>query len=472
MSGKLELLRRSLKQQGSACLLLAVLLLGILGNGCTRIPRTMDQSYLEIRSMFSAQEAHIPIDPVELQDDLLRFADDLTSTVLRATSKLERDGAPIAREDLLMIWIAVNSEVVKTATGSNSLASLVNMIVITTAMRMRVERYWMPQVYGESAGSLLAGLANCERDIWHLGDELITLADRQKLLSMIEQLVPEAKVGKANPAGFASFASASMVSEIVESNREKTSPLDISSLFSLLEVDPLAGLDPATRELAQTRLLAERAMFIGVRMPQVIQWQAELIAIRMVELLQVEEVVANSDQIAAAMDSIGRLADEFPDLLHSATGENSGLTNLSREIGLALAEGTRMAESTDAALGTFDSLMTRFEKPEDEPARDKEPFRIQDYAETAEKIGKTVESLRELLTPLQPHLTPEGLATLSTAADAVAAKTQARGRDVVDYAFVRGLQLVAAVLLAALLYRALSAAIGRFSAGTAARPES
>ncbi len=36
-----------------------------------------------------------------------------------------------------------------------------------------------------------------------------------------------------------------------------------SSVFNLLAIDPLAGLDPATRELANTRLFAERGYVPG-----------------------------------------------------------------------------------------------------------------------------------------------------------------------------------------------------------------
>ena len=61
------------------------------------------------------------------------------------------------------------------------------------------------------------------------------------------------------------------------------------------------------------------------------------------------------------------------------------------------------------------------------------------------------------------------LTKMSTAADTVAAKTQARGKEVVDYAFRRGLQLVAAVLFAALAYRVISARIVRPSAGPTTR---
>jgi hypothetical protein len=39
-----------------------------------------------------------------------------------------------------------------------------------------------------------------------------------------------------------------------------------------------------------------------------------------------------------------------------------------------------MAESTNTALKSFDSVMARLDKKQDEPRRDKEPFRIKDSA--------------------------------------------------------------------------------------------
>jgi hypothetical protein len=68
------------------------------------------------------------------------------------------------------------------------------------------------------------------------------------------------------------------------------------------------------------------------------------------------------------MDRVGKLADEIPGLVISDKGEKPGLVKLSREIGLAFDEGRRMATTTDTALKTFDSVMARFDKKQDEPA--------------------------------------------------------------------------------------------------------
>ena len=43
------------------------------------------------------------------------------------------------------------------------------------------------------------------------------------------------------------------------------------SVFSLFQVDPLSGLDPAVREIAQTRLFAERALFVAQKMPMLLR---------------------------------------------------------------------------------------------------------------------------------------------------------------------------------------------------------
>jgi hypothetical protein len=455
-----ELGRRGTAPQGASGLVILALLLAILGNGCTLIPRAVESSSHGLRSLFSTGEPKAAFDPVILQEDLLRYSDNLTSTVVRTSMKLGKDGAPISRKDLLTTWVVVVSDVVKTATGANSLANLVEMIVLTTSARMRIEEYWLPKVYGESARPLLEGLSSCEEEIWLLAEPLMTPPERQELLDKIEQRLQEAQEQGTGPSIFGPslIVRSSVVSEIAESHRKQAVATSKTSLLGLLDMDPLAGLDPTTRELAQTRLLAERAMFIAQRWPQIIQWQAELLTIRTAELPQVEQVVSNTTQLAAAMDRVGKLAEELPGLVSS---EKPGLVNLSREIGSAFGEGARMAESTDTALKTFDSVAARFDKEQDEPVRNKEPFRIKDYADTAAEIGRTTERLTTLLSTLQPYLTPEALTQMSTAADTVAARTQARGQEVVDYAFRRGLQLVAAVLFAALAYRAISARIVR-----------
>ena len=103
--------------------------------------------------------------------------------------------------------------------------------------------------------------------------------------------LPESLVA-ARALGFAS--------QIAEAGKdEKTKP---GSVFSLLGVDPLAGMDPAVREIAQTRLFAERALFVTQKMPMLLRWQTELLSVNAVEMPAVQQLVSNSTQIAASVE--------------------------------------------------------------------------------------------------------------------------------------------------------------------------
>ena len=90
-----------------------------------------------------------------------------------------------------------------------------------------------------------------------------------------------------------------------------------SSVFNLLAIDPLAGLDPATRELANTRLFAERGMFLARHMPTLVRWETELLVIQTAEMPQMEKLLANTTQLSESADRFSLTAEQLPGLISS-----------------------------------------------------------------------------------------------------------------------------------------------------------
>jgi len=58
----------------------------------------------------------------------------------------------------------------------------------------------------------------------------------------------------------------------------------------MFQVDPLAGLDPAVRELTQTRLFADRALYVVQRMPRLLRWQTELLGLNTAQIPAVRQL--------------------------------------------------------------------------------------------------------------------------------------------------------------------------------------
>src|SRR5690606_2332970 len=154
-----------------------------------------------------------------------------------------------------------------------------------------------------------------------------------------------------------------------------------TSVFSLLRLDPLSGLDPATRELAETRLFAERALFLAQRMPDLLRWEMELFTLKTVEMPQLQQLLTNSTQLAAAADRFSQVAAHLPTLLSTERErllgalkeQETGLSALAREVRHTLATGGQMADSTNMALKTFQEVTARVNSGPPDPHA--EPFR-------------------------------------------------------------------------------------------------
>lgn len=434
--------------------------------GCSLIKTTVDLPFRAVKAVLPGGRETEPVDPVALQEDMLRFADNMVASVSMAVEKLQREGQPIQRAELLRIKLSVATDVYGLASGSNALANMVGMTVLTSVARSRVEDYWMPKVYGNSAEPALNALRAREKEIWALANRVLKPDMQAELRSAIGKWRKKSAMTTGN---LQAFASISLVDEVVRDNQNERGRFLPSSVFALLNLDPLAGLDPATRELAETRLFAERALFTGQRMPQLISWQMELFAMHATSTPQVQEMVSSTAQIASVSDRLARTVEQLPaqisaerdKLVSALRTEKQGLSELSRNFGQTFKDGGNMAGATDKALQTFQGLLTQLDKrPSDPHAK---PFEIMDYAATALEINRMSLRLTELLKTLQVTLDPANLAKLSAEADALTLKTQQRSQAVVDYAFQKAMSLVALtaliVLASGLLFQWLSAKI-------------
>ena len=88
-----------------------------------------------------------------------------------------------------------------------------------------------------------------------------------------------------------------------------------SGLFVLLGLDPFSSLDPAVREIAQTRELGERTVFYAQRLPNLVDMQVERLAYEFATMPETKRLLANADSIAAAAAATGSVVGELPGLI-------------------------------------------------------------------------------------------------------------------------------------------------------------
>src|SRR5262245_25096671 len=277
-------------------------LLAALSAGCSLLKWSAELPNRTFEMVIGGRDSDTSVDPVDVQDQVLRAADVFLVGVTTATDKLGRDGAPLSQVDLQTVKIAYTTTILALATGPNALSNLLDMIVLITRSRMMVEAYWLPEVYGESVRPFLDICQEAETQLWQIATPLLTAAQQEELRQTIHTLHQQDRISPTLlPAQALNFFTG--VAKI--SQKKRTEP---SSVFSLFMLDPLSRLDPATRELAETRLFAERALFIAHWMPNLLRWEMELFTVKTVELPQVHQLLTNSTQLAAAADRFSQVA--------------------------------------------------------------------------------------------------------------------------------------------------------------------
>jgi Spy/CpxP family protein refolding chaperone len=314
--------------------------------------------------------------------------------------------------------------------------------------------------YGERAVELRDAHVRLEPRAWALIDDILTPEQKTQLQQVIDDWrARNPKVRVVACIHFHDFAKAIGKPGPGESRQP-------GSLFSFLGLDPLSNLDPAVREITQTRHLAERAIFYMQRAPNLIDMQIERLTYQFTSLPETKALLVDLERTSVAAEAAGKLATQLPEVVarerqaaiaqftDALYAQESQMRELAVALRGTLEAGTATSDSLNATIRSLDALMKRFQKPEGaeaEPAAPKKPFDIADYAAAAREFSETARELQVLIQTIDAG-TP-GLASLTQRATGDL-------KGVIDHLFWRLVVLVVIVIVltvvALLAYRLIT----------------
>ncbi len=423
--------------------------------GCSTIKHILHMDQGEQAASQRAQQLLI------LQFRVMRFADGYVGAIIEPLRQFK--AAATSADDRLMAqnWQVSQATAAYTiATGPSAVVNALDMVVLATLSRMVIDDDRITQRFGERATPLREAYRRLEAQARDLGKDVITADQFAQLQHVIDEWRAQnphiAAVSYVHFSDFAKSIGHPNPSEVQSS----------TGLFHLLGIDPLSGLDPAVRELAQTREFGERAIYWAQRLPNLIDMQAQLVADQFATTPETTRLLANVDKSAQAAAAAGRLADEIPRVLaqereaairqfmDAITVETAHTRQLIVELRGTLQAGTATSNSLTTTIKAFDELVAQFEKPAPAggpaapPGR---PFDITEYTAAAAQIARASDQLQQLIAGIE-HGTP----ALAQSADRAAATLQ----NVVDHAYWRIVELIALLLAgglaAALAYRGIA----------------
>jgi hypothetical protein len=200
------------------------------------------------------------------------------------------------------------------ASGTNDVECLIDMVLFATLKRHAMEEYWIPTLLNDEGKPALDIYRRAEADVWAAAGRAMTREQLAELRGLIDRWRRE------HPGQYyvvhLRFANLAADLGLDAQSAEGSGP---SSIFGLLQVDPLAGLSPVTAEMRNYRAMSERMMYMGVRMPRVLGWQVEYATLRATGTPEVHRLLDTADRFAA-------VAETFP--AHLSKEREAALTQV------------------------------------------------------------------------------------------------------------------------------------------------
>lgn len=387
----------------------------------------------------------------KLQLEVMRFADEYAGRTRESINEFQLELKTPEERLLAQNWKVQQASAAYTiASGPNPVSNALDMVVLASLSRMVIDDRWTAGPYGARVRNIQETYRSLETETWQLVETVLTPEQVTSLHQSINQW--RAQHPNVQAVAYIHFRDFAQGTGPGGGKNPGT-----GSLLGIVGIDPLSNLDPAVQEIAQTRQLAERAIYYMQRAPDLLDMQVERLSYQFAAMPETRSLLTSVDRVSLIGSSSDRLVDDLPGLLdrerqalvaqltETLNSQSATLGNLAGQLRSALQAGTDTATAVNGALQSFERISGQFaKKPEpagQSPQPPGPPFDIRHYTEMLEQAAVTAREL-ENLAQRSDVLVP-----------ALRSATQDAGsqvRSILNHLFVLLVLLVLVIALAAL----------------------
>jgi hypothetical protein len=426
---------------------------------------------------------------IELQSELMSYADRFASLITQAMEDYETlNPDPTARRVIGMDLVYSQSSVYTIAAEPNPQVGLLDMVAMTTLGRIIYEDN-MRRKYGKSTKVLSDGFRQLEKDIWQIAAKVLTKeqqAELRQLILLWRRNNPDKDV--YNYLRFSDFAAQRRNSTLVKK-------VQSGGLFKTVK--------EVTQQVEETRMLAERGIYLGTRLPLLTGNFAEVWMSQLLVSPETSKILADIHTFSNVSERMATVAEQLPDkvmkdvskiqkqtvnqvmkgidgwsektlndvmarvaiereafidqFMNRLFGEQKiaieALIKEEQRVTALVTELRKVVEGSNNLLLTANTLTDKFNvgQPSAEPAepKDSKPFDIKEYQDTIAEVTTLVETTNQLVATVGlEKLLPQVVKAIDQVGN--------EGEEIIDHSFRQALFLIliamAAYVVARLIY--------------------
>jgi len=387
---------------GGIGLLFSILILA----GCSTIKIPTPRKQAEVTPVQLSGVPTGPITPVAQQAEVMRAADVYVAMVSQACDDISAKTTNSAIRLAALRWkLSQATAAFNDATGENPSVNALDMLVLVT-MALNVVQDYGVATYGDAALPLLDTQRQLESNAWSTARSVLKPPQVQELRGLIQ----EWRRKNPNQRDIGPIRFREFVASL--GRTPKASSIAPTSIFSLLYIDPLAGLDPTTAAIEGIHELGERMMYYSQRMPMLLNWQTQLLVLQLADQPAPQQMLNDANRLASAASAFAQTSQQLPQIINEqrqaaiqqildgliAQGNKS--QELVTDTRLTLNSAASAASNINNALQsltTFVQYVSPTNTPPTPPDTNSPPFNVLDYGTAATQIGNAATNLTALL---------------------------------------------------------------------------
>jgi hypothetical protein len=320
------------------------------------------------------------------------------------------------------------------------------MVVQVSIERAVWKRGLAQEAFGGQAFVLTAAYDALYEQVWTLAARVFTKEQRVALDNAIQAWLVEHP--ERRYAGLVRFDALA---------KYRTEPL--RDLGEPRGLGLLAPVSEAARTAEALRLLAERALFLGQRLPMLLNWQGQQFYFDILDDPETRELLRNASELSAAANSMSKVVEEKMPNPKDMSGLLGDVRAVEGEANALVRETTIMLTTLDHTVGSVDRLLDRLVKSKDDGGPPRDATKNGDAVGVIQELRGAVSELNTLLTNLDALAASPDVTARLGQVDVAVVEVRKVGEQWIDRLFWRGLLLLGATFALLFAYRVFSRAL-------------
>jgi uncharacterized protein YukE len=387
----------------------------------------------------------------DLHQDLLNYASRFDAVIRSTSSRIAKrsDDQEIQRRSLL--WkirlIPLASEL---AVQSNPQESYLDLSLLTEMMKQYLTTGEGKNIFGPHQELAREASRELEAKILEIGTKFLSEKRMKKFRKQVRESAKDHTIRGEN---FSVESFKSYVQKVEDQRNIFRSIVNVP----LSPFNALQGVGSTPTAIQEVNKTMEDMIEVVEGFPKVVRWQTELLLYNLENRETVDEILAQTQKLNETADELTSTFQKYPSdlerLLKKSSPQLQQANETSKQLNKLVGQTRSLMKQVQKTSTEWKPLIESMAEQNGEDDASSEGPGLKEFRATMKQTNRSVKNLRKLAVELKNILESDGLEKTPSRLKSLGTHTRESSQQLIDYAFLRAIQLLGLLFAALLLYR-------------------